>query len=96
MRSRYTAYVLQNESYLLSTWHDSTRPATLDLINNQPDQWLGLTIRKIRNGVLPATAGEVEFVARYKYNGRAVRLHENSRFVYEHDQWYYVDGKLIE
>src|SRR5687767_1109085 len=28
MRSRYTAYTLKNEPYLLATWHPSTRPAT--------------------------------------------------------------------
>ena len=27
MRSRYSAYVLGNEAYLLATWHPDTRPA---------------------------------------------------------------------
>ena len=31
MRSRYTAYVLKLEDYLLATWHPSTRPQQLDL-----------------------------------------------------------------
>ena len=31
MRSRYSAYVLGLEVYLLATWHVSTRPAVLDL-----------------------------------------------------------------
>ena len=29
MRSRYTAYTLGNEDYLLSTWHPSTRPESV-------------------------------------------------------------------
>jgi SEC-C motif-containing protein len=29
MRSRYSAYVLKREDYLLATWHPSTRPASL-------------------------------------------------------------------
>lgn len=40
----------------------------------------------------------VEFVARYKINGRAQRLHEISRFVCEMEadgpRWYYVDGSF--
>ena len=31
MRSRYTAYVLGHADYLLATWHERTRPATLEL-----------------------------------------------------------------
>ncbi|MCH1611253.1 MAG: zinc chelation protein SecC, partial [Luminiphilus sp.] len=27
MRSRYSAFVLQNETYLLGTWHPDTRPS---------------------------------------------------------------------
>ncbi|MQM32004.1 MAG: hypothetical protein CRU78_16430, partial [Candidatus Accumulibacter phosphatis] len=30
MRSRYSAYVLAIEAYLLSTWHPSTRPTQID------------------------------------------------------------------
>jgi len=36
----------------------------------------------------------VEFVARYKVNGRAHRLHEVSRFVHENERWFYVDGDV--
>jgi SEC-C motif-containing protein len=39
-------------------------------------------------------ATEVEFVARYRVQGRAVRLHENSRFVREGGRWYYIDGDM--
>ena len=31
MRSRYTAYTLNLETYLLKTWHPQTRPASIDL-----------------------------------------------------------------
>ena len=37
-------------------------------------------------------SASVEFIARYRINGRAVRLHEISRFVHEAGCWYYVDG----
>ncbi|MES2236512.1 MAG: YchJ family metal-binding protein [Pseudomonadota bacterium] len=88
MRSRYTAYMLNNEVYLLATWHASTRPAPLNLTAH-PTQWLGLEVKKHNT---TGDSASVEFVARYRINGRAVRLHETSRFVHEEGCWYYVDG----
>lgn len=93
MRSRYSAYVLGLEDYLLATWHPSTRPATLDLATDNP-KWIGLAIRKhVAESVDSAT---VEFVARYRIGGRAHRLHEVSRFVREDGRWFYVDGEFVE
>jgi uncharacterized protein YchJ len=79
MRSRYTAFVREQADYLRATWHDSTRPATLDF--DAGAHWLGLDVRDHRS-TGPESA-EVEFVARYRVGGRAVRLHERSRFVRE-------------
>lgn len=93
MRSRYSAYVLGLEPYLLTTWHTSTRPSSLELDSSPQPQWLGLTVK----AHTPASEGEtatVEFVARYKVNGRAERLHEISNFVCEAGRWFYVDGSF--
>lgn len=91
MRSRYSAYVLKLEPYLLATWHPETRPDKLDL-EADPIKWLGLKI--IRSETPSPTTGIVEFVARYKVGGqRAERLHEISKFAYN-DAWYYVRGIL--
>ena len=38
----------------------------------------------------------VEFVARYKVNGKAERLHEVSRFVKMQHYWYYLNGTFQE
>jgi SEC-C motif domain protein len=90
MRSRYTAFVLADEAYLLATWHASTRPAA---VAPEPGaKWLGLEVRDRRD--VAGNRAEVEFVARYRVAGRAVRLHERSRFVKEAGRWYYVDGDL--
>ena len=90
MRSRYTAFVIRNESYLLATWHHSTRPSQIDFELTQ--KWLGLKI------VATHTDGDlatVEFIARYRLGGAsAARQHEVSRFVREQGRWFYVDGKL--
>ena len=92
MRSRYSAYVLALEPYLLQTWHASTRPA--DVTPDNKTRWLGLAIKRFE--ATGADSALVEFVARYKIAGRAQRLHETSRFVLEEGRWYYVDGQFAE
>ncbi len=93
MRSRYTAYTLGRDDYLLATWHHSTQPAALDHTNGTQHKWLGLTVK--RHERLAPDRAIVEFVARFKVGGRAHRLHEISRFVRENGQWFYIDGDMI-
>lgn len=94
MRSRYSAYVLCLDAYLLATWHATTRPATLDLAMQSPKpHWLGLSVKRHENPT-PDTA-VVEFVARMRVGGgSAQRMHEVSRFVRDDGRWYYVDGDV--
>jgi SEC-C motif-containing protein len=87
MRSRYSAYVLGLIDYLLATWHPSTSPGELAL---SPVKWLGL---EVRHAQATGEAGVVEFVARYRENGRGVRMQEVSRFVREEGRWFYIDGE---
>jgi SEC-C motif domain protein len=91
MRSRYSAYVLGLEGYLLRSWHPSTRPAP-PLQWDSALRWLGLDLR--RHQSTGEHSAMVEFVARSKRGGRAQRLHETSRFVREQGRWFYVDGDL--
>ncbi len=88
MRSRYSAFVLARADYLLGTWHSRTRLASLDF--DAGTKWLGLEVREHK--MTGADTAEVEFVARYRVAGAAVRLHERSRFVREGGRWFYVDG----
>src|SRR5262245_8518541 len=89
MRSRYTAFVLCNEPYLLATWHATTRPRSVAFDGRQ--KWLGLRILDASS--TGADTAEVEFVARYRIGGgSAARLHERSRFVREAGRWFYVDA----
>lgn len=93
MRSRYSAYVLKREDYLLATWHPHTRPASLRLTAQPAHTWLGLDVQREASDA--ADHATVEFVARYRTGGgRAQRLHELSRFVREHGRWYYLDGDI--
>ena len=90
MRSRYSAYVLGLEDYLLQTWHPDTRPAALGLASDTQTKWLGLEVKRSETG--GADNAIVEFIARYKVGGKAHRLHETSSFTRIDSKWYYVDG----
>jgi SEC-C motif-containing protein len=95
MRSRYSAYVLQREDYLLASWHADTRPISLGLHAQQPaPTWLGLDVRQQEQ--IDDSHATVEFIARYRVGGgRAQRQHERSRFVRERGHWYYLDGEMV-
>jgi len=92
MRSRYSAYVLGLEDYLLATWDPATRPEKLDLAGEPAPKWLGLEVK--RHQPLDDDHALVEFVARYRVGGRGQRLHETSRFRREGGRWYYIDGEF--
>jgi SEC-C motif-containing protein len=89
MRSRYSAFVLRNEAYLLATWHPTTRPAGIPFDPGQ--EWLLLRV------IATSTTGDtatVEFSARSRTSGRTELLHENSRFVREGGHWLYLSGTV--
>jgi SEC-C motif domain protein len=88
MRSRYSAYVLGLEAYLLNTWAAETRPIALNLSNDNATKWLGLQVKRAEN--TSEITAIVEFVARYKIGGKAERLHEISQFVRVEGCWFYV------
>ncbi len=90
MRSRYTAFALSLEEYLLQTWHPETRPSTLKLAEDAATKWIGLQIKNVAN--ISEKKATVEFVARYKIAGKAERLHELSKFERIEGRWYYLVG----
>ena len=97
MRSRYSAYVMNDFAYLRVTWHASTCPNDLGAQDDDhpTTKWLGLTIKKTWQGAQDDEAF-VEFIAKYKIGGQRVeRLHEVSRFVREDGRWFYVDGAFL-
>ena len=83
MRSRYTAYVTNNERYLLDSWHSSTRPESIEM---------DTAIRWLRLKILNSEKYHVEFIATHRIRGKAYKLRENSRFVFEGGRWLYVEG----
>ena len=89
MRSRYSAYVLQQADYLLATWHAGTRPPAVDF---EPGlRWVGL---QVLQHLTAGDAATVAFIARSKLRGRAQQMRETSRFVREQGRWFYLDGDV--
>lgn len=85
MRSRFSAYTLDRQQYLLSSWHPTTRP---DSIESDPSiHWVRLKIVDAER-----RPDQVEFIATFKINGKAQKMHENSRFVFENGCWFYLEA----
>ncbi|MDX1505332.1 MAG: YchJ family protein [Spongiibacter sp.] len=96
MRSRYSAYVVGDADYLYHTWHPSARgEETLDQFRRSfgKNNWLGLRILRAEQ-----VKGRdlVEFAAFYRDDrGKLAQLHEESVFVEEGGQWYYLEGRFL-
>jgi SEC-C motif-containing protein len=87
MRSRFSAYVLQQTDYLYQTWHPDTRPALSEL-EDKTVQWQQLQ-------VIAADNETVEFLAIGHTEGQPIILHELSSFSHTEGQWFYLDGLIF-
>jgi SEC-C motif-containing protein len=76
MRSRFSAFALGLDGYLLATWHPSTRPESIELDDTE---WRRLQIVDVSGDV-------VEFRASY----RGGMVHERARFAQVDGRWLYV------
>jgi SEC-C motif-containing protein len=88
MRSRYTAFALGDEAYLLETWHSSARPRRLAL--DPAQQWTGLDVQQSSGGGLFDAEGTVTFEATYRLGSRRSSVRETSRFLREDGIWRYA------
>ena len=92
MRSRYSAYVLQQGRYLFNTWHKSTRPSLQSLLSTDDTEWLSLKIVSTELGSSQDDTGIVSFVATYLQQSQIAQLCETSRFEKIAGRWVYVDA----
>lgn len=88
MRSRYTAFAVEDAAYLLDTWDPATRPAKLRLDPRRT--WTGLQITATTHGGMFDDEGTVAFRASYRDGNRDGVQEENSRFRRIDGRWYYV------
>lgn len=98
MRSRYSAYALENFDYIEATMcgnalkaFQKNRPSSA----SSPPQWYRLDIIKSSPISDDDTHGTVEFIAHYRLGQQTQQLHETSQFEKINRRWFYVDGKHI-
>lgn len=93
MRSRYSAFALEQQEYLVWTWHPDTCPTDLSMEHNP--QWVKLEI--VRAGIHKYPRhhlGHVHFRATCQdAEGNFQLLEERSRFEKIDGHWLYVDGE---
>lgn len=94
MRSRYSAYTLNEIDYLLVSWHPQTRPLRSEFENTAPLDWQRLQIINVNQGQPDDLNGTVTFIASYLTNNALQQLCETSRFQREGQQWLYLDGQV--
>ncbi|WP_096305166.1 YchJ family protein [Jatrophihabitans sp. GAS493] len=93
MQSRFSAFAVGDESYLLATWHRSTRPARLEL--DSGTRWTRLDIVQTLQGGPFDTQGVVEFDAHYRSGTQRGVQHERSLFTRERQRWFYLSGENL-
>lgn len=90
MRSRYSAYAVGDVDYLLASWHPAHRPRGLEL---EPQlEWRRLQLLATTGGTEHDTHGTVAFAAHFydPATGRWDEVREQSEFVFDAGQWFYV------
>lgn len=90
MRSRYTAYALGNDDYVLATWDEATRPAVLFEEGEARPKWISLKVTDAKPVADDAETGEVTFTAVARTSSGAMRLTERSLFRRADGRWLYV------
>lgn len=92
MRSRYTAFTLGLNDYLVQSWHASTRPGDLE---TDPDiVWRRLLIERVEAGGPFDREGYVTFTAIGRGSDGRFEQCERSRFVRDDaGRWVYLDGE---
>ncbi|MES2204479.1 MAG: YchJ family protein [Pseudomonadota bacterium] len=92
MRSRYTAFTVKNVDYLFSSMTPELQQETdredMQDFADEVDSWVRLEV--LNTSTLDADHGNVEFAAYFMYDEQEQRIHENSKFVKQGEQWFYA------
>ena len=95
MRSRFSAFCMNNFQYLNDSHHPAKRsalsPVQLKQKSSQTN-WISLRIIDTENGQPEQDIGLVEFAACFEEEGRYYELREKSNFLKGDGRWFYLDG----
>jgi len=95
LRSRYSAYVLCNTDYILSTIHPDERPK-YDRKGiekwSKNSQWISLQVISSQD---TEDTGHIEFIATFKESFITKKHHEKSEFSKIEGKWYFKNGNVV-
>lgn len=98
MRARYTAYTSGNVEFIIHSHDPKSREEVSEEATREwaeSADWQGLTILKTEKGTAHDAQGTVEFVARFRLEGKDVNHHERAFFNKRGGQWYFSDGQIV-
>ena len=99
MRARYSAYVGVQMDFIFESTHPDHRKGydhkgTEEWAANS--DWQGLESIDTQNGVPDDTAGQVEFVARFREKDLQREHHENAHFKKKNGTWFFTEGSMVK
>ncbi len=99
MRARYTAYVVHEIEFIVSSCEEGEGIADIDRKATEnwsrQSQWHGLQILRTEKGAENDDEGVVEFTANYTMKQMHDVHHEVASFKKVNGEWKYVSGNLI-
>lgn len=101
MKSRFTAFAIQNSKYIISTTHSRNPDFTNDLKSwNEDIMNFSKNTNFKRLEIIDFIDGEIESFVTFKatlfQNEDDISFCEKSRFLKVEDKWFYVDGEFID
>jgi len=99
MRARYTAHVKVELDFLQSSMHPDKRDAyDRDVARQWSEnaEWQGLDIIEVKGGGAGDDEGEVEFIARFGWQGEDKEHHERAYFKKVESTWYFYSGDEVK
>lgn len=91
MRSRYTAFVQENWTYIKDTMLGKALQQFTEQQSKSPTLWLGLDV--LNSAEESIDKAQVEFIAKYLKNNNIQSIHEKSEFIRQQNRWFYIDGQ---
>lgn len=96
MRSRYSAFALNNIDYIQATQRLTDDPSAEDTAaikeENRTTKWINLDILETEQGTEDDSIGSVTFRANFEEGQHKGELSEKSLFKKVDGQWFYVSG----
>tara|TARA_B100001063_G_scaffold62509_1_gene56579 strand:+ start:4798 stop:5211 length:414 start_codon:yes stop_codon:yes gene_type:complete len=101
MRSRFTAYILNDANYIIKTTHSDNQDYTLNIDSWKKDiinfsDYTDFIKLEIYESIEDKKESFVKFRATLQQDNLDASFTENSRFLKVNNKWFYVDGTFTE